>query len=282
MLNNILFAEPARDVSATRLFRSTLRFDFTLLGYFMYGVACLPDGICLVCIESEAKQHVAMIDPGNMTIRKFHEFHENSDITGILHSSGVVYFLQMNGTLVERPLSLLGKSLRSHKVCAEGLTNGCVLEKDRLLLTNAAQGKVFTYHLLHKRKKVKIKDLNAPVSVEVGTLNGHKVYAVCESGSHRVCLYSSLWNLLYTIGSLGDAVGQLSYPESAIFTPWGTILVADTDNNRVCEFSPEGSFQNTVLSARDIINPVSLSYSHPYLWVANCNGQLKAFRMFAT
>ena len=63
--------------------------------------------------------------------------------------------------------------------------------------------------------------------------------------------------------------GEVPGPNRVIILPTNTLLVSDTHNHRVTEFSLDGTFIRHVLQEDDgIYIPLHLAYQHPYLWIA--------------
>ena len=139
---------------------------------------------------------------------------------------------------------------------------------------------MFVYNTDDHSKQVVITDVRTPASVACN--QDHSVIAVCEFEGHCVSLYNRSYIKQATIGSKGKTDGCLYLPACVIFTPSGSLLVADYWNHRVCAFSQQGAFiRHVITSDHGIQYPVSLSYSHPHLWVAcNSGKNVKRFKIY--
>ena len=50
-----------------------------------------------------------------------------------------------------------------------------------------------------------------------------------------------------------------------------TVIVADSVNNRISQFSLRGKFVRHLLEhTHELDSPMGLGYKHPYLWVSEC------------
>ena len=249
----------------------------------VYTVTALPDGTCLVYnMISYNKHQVLRIDQEGQTVPPIHVCkHNDSDITGILHSQGVIYIIQYGGIITKCLLDDLSRSVDTYRLDVgwQGLYNGDMVDENNLILTDPSRGEVFIYHIKDKHKDVKITGLSFPVSVSCRREKHGLRFAVCEHYAGRISIYDEGFNKIKTISNEGTGDGQLLGPECVIFSPWGSILVTDTGNNRISEFSEDGAFIKHLLTDQDdIYRPVSISYNKPYLWVAG-GGQLKSLKL---
>ena len=242
----------------------------------VYTVAALPDGTCLAHNQtSDYQREVLRINQSGQTVPPLHLCKDNNVIKGIIHSKGIIYIIQAKGIITKCLLSDLSSSVETYCLDVGLLYNGDIVDDNTLILTDGKRGEVFTYSLNNRHKDVKIKGLSFPVSVAYGRGQHGNMHAVCEQGAGLISLYDEEFNRMRSISSTED--GQLDQPWSAIFSPWGSILVADTHNDRVSEFSKDGAFIQHLLS--DISRPMSISYIHPYLWVAGYGGIFKLFKL---
>ena len=246
----------------------------------VYTVTALDDGTCLVYNRtSDWKLQVLRIDQEGQTVPPVYVCKHYSDITGILHSRGVVYILHWEGMITKCLLDDLSRSVDTYRLDVWSLHNGDMVDENTIILTDRDREEVFIYHMKDKHKDVKITGLSDPVSVSCRREKHGLRFAVCEYGACRISIYDEGFNKIKTIGSEGRGDGQLDGPWCVIFSPWGSILVADTGNDRISEFSEDGTFIKHLLTDQDdIFEPQSISYNKPYLWVAGLE-QLKSFKL---
>ena len=249
----------------------------------VYTVTALDDGTCLVYNRiSDYKHQVLRINLEGQTVPPVHVCEHNSFIRGILHSQGVVYIIQTGGIVTKCLLNNLSRRVEDYKLDVEALYNGDMVDENTIILTDPSRGEVFIYYIKDKHKDVKITGLSEPVSVSCRREKHGLRLAVCEYGASCISIYDEGFNKIKTIGRRGRRweEGYLLYPSCATFSPWGSILVADTNNNSISEFSEDGAFIKNLLTYQDgIYMPESISYNKPYLWVADFNGQLKSFKL---
>ena len=109
-----------------------------------------------------------------------------------------------------------------------------------------------------------------------------EVYVICEWGSNSIKVYDNQWKQIGNMGGKGRDDGQLDHPHAITGTERGTILVSDLVNSRICHFTLDGKFINTVLGPSDGINrPHGVAYRFPYLWVSpyELKDDLKCFQV---
>ena len=241
-------------------------------------VTALDDGTCLVYNKiSDDKCQILRTDQEGQVIPPVHVCKPDSVIRGILHSQGVVYILQKEGIITKCLLDDLSRSVDTYRLDVGSLSNGDMVDENTIILTDLSRREVFIYHIKNKHKDVKITGLSEPVSVSCRRGKHGLRFAVCECSAGRISIYDEGFNKTKIIGSRGRRDGQLRYPMCVMFSPWGSILVADTYNNRISEFSKDGDFIKHLLTK--IYMPASISYNKPYLWVAEGLGQLKSFKL---
>jgi len=81
--------------------------------------------------------------------------------------------------------------------------------------------------------------LQEPIDTAIG-IDG-KVY-VLDKLLAKVFVYSDQGQLLFTFSEQGSLTGQLNQPTAISVAYGGNVVVADTGNNRIQIFSPEGYF----------------------------------------
>ena len=250
----------------------------------VYSLTALQDGGALVYNRTGSylswQHQVVRVDREGQTIPPIYTCKQNSEIMGIINYNDLVFILQYGGYITKYNINDVSNTVVTYKVDVGGLPSGTIIEYNQLLLPDIDNNEVFVYNTVDHSKQVVITDVNGPVSVACN--QDHSVIAVCEYYSHCVSLYNRSYIKQATIGSEGQTDGCLSYPRCVIFTSSGSLLVADWYNHRVCEFSQQGAFiRHVITSDHGIQYPVSLSYSHPHLWVAcNSGNNVKRFKIY--
>src|SRR4051794_36166299 len=90
-------------------------------------------------------------------------------------------------------------------------------------------------------------DLHSPVDL---TMDAARDVIVADTGNHRVQKFAPDTTLLWSVGksdaaglpAAGDGPGEFSSPKDVAVAPDGTLLVADSDNDRVQRLRPDGAF----------------------------------------
>lgn len=80
---------------------------------------------------------------------------------------------------------------------------------------------------------------NNPRDVAIGPLGR---FYVADKDNHRVQVFGSTGNHLFSFGAFGTANGQMKSPQGITVDEDGIIYVADTDNNRLQGFTSGGTF----------------------------------------
>ena len=246
----------------------------------VYRLTALQDGGALVSNYTGSQHQVVRVDREGRTVPPIYTCKHNSEIRGIINYNDVVFILQYDGYITKYNINDVSNTVVTYKVDVGSLQSGTIIEYNQLLLPDPHRNEVFVYNTDDHSKQVVITNVNRPVSVACN--QDHSVIAVCERSGHCVSLYNRSYIKQATIGSFGQTDGCLYGPICVIFSPSGSLLVADFNNNRVCEFNQQGAFiRHVITSHHDIEYPVSLSYSHPHLWVACWDGNnVKRFKIY--
>ena len=251
---------------------------------YVYSLTALQDGGALVYNNTgyhpSCQHQVVRVDREGQTVPPIYTCKQNSHITGIINYNDVVFISHFDGYITKYNINDVSNTVVTYKVDVGGLWSGTLIEYNQLLLPDFNNNEVFVYNTDAHSKQVVLTDVNGPVSVACN--QDHSVIAVCENGGDCVSLYNRSYIKQATIGSYGQTDGCLYQPACVIFTPSGSLLVADCYNHRVCEFNQQGAFiRHVITSDHGIHQPLSLSYSHPHLWVA-CQGgkNVKRFKIY--
>ena len=247
---------------------------------YVYRLTALQDGGALVYNQTGSQRQVVRVDREGQTVPPIYTCTQNSSVRGIINYNDTVFILQDDGSITEYNMNDISNTVVTYKVDVGSLWSGTLLEYNQLLLPDYRCNEVFVYNTDDHSKQVVITDVISPVSVACN--QDHSVIAVCEQGGHCVSLYNRSYAKLTTIGSEGKTDGCLDLPYCVIFSPSGSLLVADLVNNRVCEFSQQGAFiRHVIASEHGIQVPWSLSYSYPHIWVTCTGGEwAKRFKIY--
>ena len=246
---------------------------------YVTSLTALQDGGALVYNYTGSQRQVVRVDREGRTIPSIYTCKQDSTVWGIITYNDVVFILQEKGYITKYNIRDVSNTVVTYKVDVGSLRSGTLIEYNQLLLPDFNNNEVFTYNTDDHSKQVVITDVDHPASVACN--QDHSVIAVCECWDHCVSLYNRSYIKQTTIGSKGKTDGCLDGPVCVIFTPSGSLLVADCNNHRVCEFNQQGAFiRHVITSHHGIQYPVSLSYSHPHLWVACHRGKnVKRFKI---
>ena len=240
--------------------------------YLSY-VEALPGGGALVTNYMGNRRQVLKVNQLGEVVRILYSCTSCPWITGLLLVGNSVFVLHRNGKIVRIDVNT-GSLLVTYRIDVGGLVQAGLLatnnnhDPDVLLLADYIRGEIFTYRLSSREKEVKVTGLRWPTSVSYVSSSGGTAYIVCERGTSVIRTYNATWHPMASIGGQGIHDGQLSRPNAAFVTPEDTVIVADTRNNRVSEFTARGNFVRHIMSGSDNIkHPWALSFSFPYLWL---------------
>ena len=270
-------------ISGLRLEKAELDLNLTRttpeLGIVNY-VAALPGGEAVVYNyrpnDKNNTRHVLRLDSQGRITKYIYSCVRCLYIEGLSVLGDYLYILHDNGTVIKAQVSdghVMNVStipdvryvMHTGSLYSK-LEN--IPDKQTLLLCDYWKGEVFTFKPSTGQKKVCITGLRNPRSVSYLFFNNIVYYIVCEERRRRITVYNNTWDRIRTIGRAGSDDGELKFPYSAIVSDEDTIIISDYSNNRVSEFSFNGTFLHHLLVRSDgIYSPLSMSYYHPHLWV---------------
>ena len=102
-------------------------------------------------------------------------------------------------------------------------------------------------------------------------------YLITDSGNHRIVVFDSDWNLLFTFGQRGTEPGQFEYPLCVSVGKNDLLYVADLNNDRIQVFTSTGLYLGKLKKADD-----SLSLDAPGLTAVDPSGTLYVGMTFDT
>ena len=242
-----------------------------------YRMAALPGGGAVIrhYIRNETDKILKINSQGKVT-QTIYTCIGCSYIGGLLILGDFLYITHNNGTVIKTRVSdgqVVSTSTIpdvSIVVNTGSLSNKpeTIPDKQTLLLCDWDKGEVFTFKPSTGEKQVRVTGLSKPSSVSYFFHNHTVYYIVCEFDRHGIYVYNQTWDLIRTIGTEGFNDGELNTPTSAIVSDEDTVIISDNGNNRVSEFSFNGTFLRHLLVSSDgIYSPFSMSYYYPHLWL---------------
>ena len=198
----------------------------------------------LGCVVNSDPYHVACLDKNGAVVKKYFP-EKNSHICGFELSPKEIFIAQKHGVTVI-PLGHEGERKFYLKNIAE---HGKILHVNdsTVLISNwETDGSVKDWNYLLNTFETRLTKLEKPFYMTKIYTETGEVYVVCEWGSNRVTVYDSQWKQMGNMGGKGSGDGQLDLPHAITGTERGTILVSDLVNSRICHFTLDGKFINTV------------------------------------
>jgi len=75
------------------------------------------------------------------------------------------------------------------------------------------------------------------------------MFLVVDGGNHSIKSFGQSGTFLYKFGKEGNEDGQLNWPLGMLLDSSNNLLVCDSDNNRVQQFSLDGHFTGKTITA---------------------------------
>ena len=254
-------------------------------------MAALPGGEAVVYnyIDNNKTRQVLRLDSQGKIKHNIYSCVRCNYIGGLLVLGDYLYIIHDNGTVIKTQVSN-GRVINVttiHDVSFVIHTGSLYTNPDRipdkqtLLLCDWDKDEVFTFKPSTGLKKVRITGLSYPRSVSYLFYNNTVYYIVCDQGGHRITVYNNTWDRIRTIGRWGFKDGELNKPTSAIVSDEDTIIISDHYNDRISEFSFNGTFLHHLLVSSDgIYWPFSMSYYHPHLWMTQGSYKLYRYNLY--
>ena len=232
------------------------------------GVAALPDGGAVVTQSQIQVYKIITVDQrGKILPTLFTTNSSDRPKQCILASDDTLFSLHDTGYIREIQLKS-GRVLHTYRVPGvQQMGAGDFLGQGQFVVTDLVKKEIFLFDTLTGVRQTK---LSLPfVTNNIVTMQGKngRLFILCDKENNNVLVYDSSWKLERKIGESGTEDGQLKYPFSVTVSPFGTVWVADTNNNRVSEFTTRGRFVRHVVPK--IERPLFMSFSFPYLWVTH-------------
>ena len=136
-----------------------------------------------------------------------------------------------------------------------------------IYLLSKNEKRVVKFNLNTNTTREVVSNFKIPSNLNVIQNDGCVKYCVSCYETHSVMVYDDTWNLLFRLGGFGSGDGLLNSPWGVTCTTEG-ILVADQINNRISQFSFEGTFMKHILTKKDGIgHPLGITFNGQNLWM---------------
>ena len=197
----------------------------------------------------------------------------------VVHGSGHVVEMRPQDGFILQVYNTGATDLRNY---GSHYTDLCDIDLNVLLFASWYLGEVYSYNISSQTRKVHVDNLDRPMTITFGCINGSVVYVVSDHRAHKVYVYNSTWSLITSFGGLGSSNGQLNNPLSAVISDQGHIFVTDRDNHRVSIFTSDGQFVKHIIIYEvpyyeSVDGPWSLSVRGKYLWITTSGGRLTRY-----
>ena len=108
-------------------------------------------------------------------------------------------------------------------------------------------------------------EFSYPSGIAVNKITG-QVF-VADFGNHRIQVLNPDLSFSHSFGNRGSKEGQFNFPYDVSVNDVGTVYVANTDNNRIQFFTPEGMFLSMFVINR--VRPWGLAYLEHILYITH-------------
>ena len=160
----------------------------------------------------------------------------------------------------------------AHKRIMRGIYSIAALNATSVFVLSKTEKKIIEYNPCTSETKQALGRIDYPVRMEILRLEQSHRFLLSSRTTHSIHVFDDQWRLMFRFGGKGRRDGDLDSPCGIACTLEG-ILVADTRNNRICQFSFDGQFMRHVLQkrGREPSDPISLVFIKPLLWVTYNN-----------
>ena len=258
---------------------------------FVSRVAAWEEGEATVVVDEGPEQKVVWLDNQAHIKKTLDKFPVKNPVRGIIpqKNMGFIYILRVDG-LVKR--CYLQGRIPPYQAKVESvgeLSHGDIYNNDVLLLSDYTNGEIFTFDLdrydsqkdQHDKigvKVTKVAGLIQPTTVSVCGSTADRQFIVCEYGRHKLNIYiedkkSSAWCIQRQLGrSEGQPLSDIAIrhqidPRWVVVLENGNILICDSANHNVFEYTTRGSFVKVWLSHADVEWPTCIAAEGNHLWV---------------
>ena len=98
---------------------------------------------------------------------------------------------------------------------------------------------------------------------------------VCDRGNHRIVVFSTELELLWSFGTNGSGYGQFCRPQFIVQDGEGQLWITDYHNHRLCVFTADGKYQRSVVKPADkgmLDLPMGIACDSDYVYVSEYGG----------
>ena len=235
----------------------------------------------LACVASEKPYHVACLDKNGKLIQKYYP-EKDSDISGFGVWKNSLFIVQMEGLTI-LPLWHDGEK-KFYQRNIDFRSQVLPLSDFELVISVwRMDGFLYSWNLEKGQARTVVSNLKNPFYITMAKTKSGPIFVLTEWGMNRINIYNSKWELLNQFGGKGAKNGLFDRPHAIAITEFGTLLISDATNSRVCHFTLDGKFINNILTANDgVEEPHGIAYKHPYLWVGphmNSSMSLRCYKV---
>ena len=143
-----------------------------------------------------------------------------------------------------------------------------VVNKNNVYLLSKSEKRIIEFDFNTNTAREVVNDLLQPINLNLICHDERVMFGVSCHRMHSIKVYDENWQWLFTLGGprAGDQDGQLSYPWGVTCTAEG-ILVADQCNQRITQFSFDGSIMKHILTRKELAYPLGITFHSQHLWM---------------
>ncbi|MBI4312871.1 MAG: hypothetical protein HY681_13995 [Chloroflexi bacterium] len=151
--------------------------------------------------------------------------------------------------------------------------------EDTLYVSDLSMGRILIFRNREYVGPLTQGDVADAVTAPAGILLDHGMAYVNDLSLHQVLMFRQEdWSLIQAFGAgKGTAPGSLTYPNFSIVLPDGSLLVADSNNNRLQQFAPDGSVQHVWAAGLILPRGIATDSAGNIIVASALEGQLDVF-----
>ena len=235
-------------------------------------------GSDVVLISNNTPAQVTRLNPQGQLVGRYYAKEEDQGVNGLAVYTDKVYIVQKKIITVISHID--GQETAVYKPDIDNMDKILVKDCTTVFVSDDRNpGCIYKYDTELNKTEVMVKNLRQPTYMSlINTQQGDR-YMVTEKETCLINIYDSRWNLIHTIGGRGNQDGKLSYPWATAITETG-ILVAQGFNNRVSQFTKEGTFISHLITKENGVEyPLGIAYKYPHIWLCRGGPYIKCFEV---
>ena len=243
----------------------------------MWPFAVLPDGGVIFSTQMGNDRYVYWVSNDGMSNNILYLL--SFPIANILIKGEDMLLIKGDGNIHQVNMGT-GNLVDTYVIPSIGTYRNGIMLYDMLMLgVDKVNGEVFTFDLGTNTKEIKVSGMTQPFDVAFhnDSCNGRAYYAVTDKSDNIVNVYDGNWSLVTSFGGFGTAPGQFRAVQDIALSTNNTLLIMDTNNDRVQEFSIEGEFVREIAGSGWALE---FNFPHFYRLYTDTRQNIRSYQIY--